>query len=128
MDVFLLETTIKAFGWNFEIVVFNCFLHRFFLFSYTPYVPKWLSYFPDFVVPKWLSGLSAWLEIWGSESNISVPNFTYQEVFWHRNFWGHFGVVVVVYFKSHTYNYSVNGQRALISPKLETHTIIWGWR
>ena len=28
------------------------------------------------------------------------------------------------YFKSHTYNYSVNGQRALILPKLGTWTII----
>ena len=35
------------------------------------------------------------------------------------------GVVVVLYLKSYTYNYAVNGQWALISPKLETPTIIW---
>ena len=37
-----------------------------------------------------------------------------------------FSVVVVFYLKSHTYSYSVIGQRALISPKLETQTIIFG--
>ena len=40
---------------------------------------------------------------------------------------GHFRVVFF-YFKSHTYNYSVNGQRALVLPKLEAQTIILGWR
>ena len=30
------------------------------------------------------------------------------------------------YFECHTYNYSVNGQRALISPKLGTRTIVLG--
>ena len=33
-------------------------------------------------------------------------------------------MIILVYFKSHTYNYSVNDQRALISPKLETRIII----
>ena len=36
--------------------------------------------------------------------------------------------IVVFYFKLHTYNYSINGQRVLISPKLETRTINLGWR
>ena len=30
-----------------------------------------------------------------------------------------------IYFKSHTYNYLVNGQRALIWPKLSTRTIVF---
>ena len=55
-----------------------------------------------------------------------MPSFLYEEVFWHHNFQGRFGVVVVFYFKNLTYNYSVNGQRALISPKLETRKIILG--
>ena len=33
-----------------------------------------------------------------------------------------------ILFKSHTYNYSVNGQCALILPKLETRTILLGRR
>ena len=87
------------------------------LFSYTKelYTPSIL---------KWLYGLFAWVEIWGSKSNIFVSNFLYQKDFWHRNFWGCFGVVDVFYFESHTYNFSNNGQRALILPKLETRTII----
>ena len=59
-----------------------------------------------------------------AQSQIFSANFPYQEVFRHCNFQGHFRVVVVFYFKSHTYNYLVNGQRALISPKLETRTIL----
>ena len=47
-------------------------------------------------VPKIVSGLFAWLEIWGSKSNVFVPNFLYQEVFWHRDFQGRFGVVDVL--------------------------------
>ena len=50
-----------------------------------------------FLVLKWLSGLSAWLEIWGSKSTIFAPNFLYEEVFWHFNFQGHFGVVDVLF-------------------------------
>ena len=47
--------------------------------------------------------------------------------FWNRNFKGHSGVVVVFFcFKSHTYNYSINGQWALILSKLGTWTIILG--
>ena len=52
----------------------------------------------------------------------------YEEVFRHRNFRGHFRVVVVLCFKNHTYNYTVNCQRALISSKLERRTIILGHR
>ena len=57
-----------------------------------------------------------------------MPNFHHQEVFRHRNFKGRFKVFDVLYFKSHTYNYSVNGQQTLILPKLEIRTIILGWR
>ena len=60
----------------------------------------------------------------GSKSNIFTPNLLYQEVFQHGNFGGHFVVIVISYIKSHTYNYSVNNHRTLISPKLETQTII----
>ena len=87
-------------------------------------IPKWLSYLPHIFVPRWLSSLSAQLEIWGSKSNIFARNFHHQEVFRHRNFGRHFGAVVVYYYyKNHTYNYSVNGQWALISPNFRTQTI-----
>ena len=80
-----------------------------------------------FLGSKWLSSLSARLEMWASKSKEKItPNFYHQEVFRQRNFGGRFGVVVVFYFKSHTYNYSVNGQHALISPKLGTRTIVLG--
>ena len=46
-----------------------------------------------------------------SKSNNFTPNFHHQEGFWHCNFGGHFGIVDVFYFKSHTYTYSVNGQQ-----------------
>jgi hypothetical protein len=46
---------------------------------------------------------------------------TTSRVFWSSCFF-------LFYFKSHTYNYSVNGQPALISPKLGTHKIILGRR
>ena len=65
---------------------------------------------------------------WGSKSSIFAPHLLYQEVFQHHDLWGNFKVVDAFYFKSHTYNYSVNGQHALISPKLETRTIILGRR
>ena len=96
--------------------------------SITPSIPKWSSYLLEFFVPKQLFGLSTRLEIWGSKSNILAWNFHRQEVFWHRNFRGRFGVVDVFYLKIHTYNHSVNGQWALISPKLGARTIILGWR
>ena len=59
---------------------------------------------------------------WGSKSI-----FLHQTL-QHRDFRGCFGVVVVLYFKHRTYNYSINGHRALISPKLETWIIILGRR
>ena len=70
-----------------------------------------------FFVPNWLFG-SALLEIWGSKSHIFVPNSLHQEAFRHHDFWGRSGVVALFYFKSHIYNYLVNGQRALILPKI----------
>ena len=81
-----------------------------------------------FLVPKWLPGSSTQLEIWGSKSNIFGPNFHHQEVFRHRDCGRRFGVVDVISFKSHTYNHSVNGQRALISPTVGTQTTISGRR
>ena len=50
----------------------------------------------------------------------------HQEDFRHRDFRGCFIVVVVFYFARHTYNYSLNGERALIYPKLENRIIILG--
>ena len=44
------------------------------------------------------------------------------------NFRGCSGVVGIFYFERHTANYSDNGERTLISPKLETRTIILGRR
>jgi hypothetical protein len=58
-------------------------------------------------------------------SNILVPNFLYQEIFQHHNFCGTFRIVGVLYFKNHTYNYWVNGQRALILPKLKHEQSFW---
>ena len=99
---------------------------------YTPTVAEWSSYPPGFVFgPKMVyfsSSLFARLEIWGPKSNTFAPNFHHQEVFRHRNFGGHFAIVVLSYSKSHTYNYFVNGQWALTSPKLGTRTIILGRR
>jgi hypothetical protein len=59
-------------------------------------------------------------------------DFYHQEVFMHCNF-GKGGrgvgvVVVLFYFKSHTYKYLVNGQRTLTSPKSRTQPIFWGER
>ena len=68
------------------------------------------------------------LDIRGSNSNIFENQSHHQEDFRHRNFRGCSGVVGVFYFERHTYNYSDNGERALISPKLEMRTIILGRR
>ena len=74
-----------------------------------PPVSKRLFYLPYFFVPKWLSSLSAQLEIWGSKSNIFTLNF-HQEVFPHCNLKECCRVVVVfICFQSHTTNYLVNG-------------------
>ena len=70
-------------------------------------------------VPKRLSSLSAWLKV----KDFCVKLFHHQELFRHRDFQGWFTVVVVFNSKSRTYNYSVNGQYAQISPKLGTRTI-----
>lgn len=77
------------------------------------------------LIPKWLFGLSTRLEFWGSKSNISMPNFLYQKFFQYRNFQGCSGVVVVFYFKSYTYNYSINDQHALIFQDLEHGQSFW---
>ena len=71
--------------------------------------------------------LSARPEIEAQSQILSHQTF-YIKSLWHRSLCGHFGVVVVFYFKSHTYNYLVNGEWALISPKPETRTIILGQR
>ena len=56
------------------------------------------------------------LVIRGSESNILEIQSHHQEDFRHRNFRGCFTVVAIFYFECHTYNYSLNGERASISP------------
>ena len=97
---------------------------------------KWYSLRPKMIVlllrfccPKMIVRLSTQLEMEAQSQIFSHQNLlVYQEGFSHRNFQGHFGVVVVFYFKSHTYNFLVNRQRTLISPKLETWTIVLGWR
>ena len=91
-------------------------------------VPKWLSYLPDFLVPNDCPVYLPWREIRGSKSNVFAPNVHHQEVLRYHNFRGRFGVVVVFYCKSHAYNYLVNGQWALISPKWGTRTIVLGQR
>ena len=68
------------------------------------------------------------LDIRGSNSNIFENQSHHQEDFRHRNFRGCSGVVGVFYFERHTYNYSDNGERALILPKLDMRTIILGRR
>ena len=68
------------------------------------------------------------LDIRGSKSDIFESHSHNQEDSPQRNFQGYFGVVVVFYFERHTYNYSDNGEHALILPKLEMRTIILGRR
>lgn len=82
---------------------------------------KMIVRLPGFFCPKMFVRKSARLEIEGSKLNNVAPNLLYQEIFWHRDFRGRFIVVVVFYFWSHTYNYSVNGQRASISPQVRNH-------
>ena len=99
-------------------------------YTHTRYslLPKTILLLLEFFCYKWLSTLSAWLRIEAWSQNTSTPNLLYQEVFQHCHFRGHYRVVVVFYFINHTYNYSFYGQRASISPKLETRTIILGQR
>ena len=69
------------------------------------------------------------LDIRGSKSSIlEVQSHHQEDDFWHRNFRGCFKAVAIFYFERHTYNYSLNGERALILPKLEIRTIISGLR
>ena len=64
----------------------------------------------------------------GSNSNMFKNQSHHQEDSKHHKFQGCSGAVGVFYFERHTYNYSDNGEWALISPKLETGTIILGQR
>ena len=110
------------------------------MFNATPSIPKWLSLFLDFLVPKmivqFLYDLSndikktfdIGLDIRGTKSNIFEGWSHHQEDFQHRNFWGCFGVVVIFYFEHHTYNYLDNSEHALISTKLENMKIFLGRR
>ena len=66
------------------------------------------------------------LDIWGSNLNIFKNQSHHHEDFRHRNLWGCSGVIDIFYFERHTYNYSDNGERGFISPKLEMRTIILG--
>ena len=56
------------------------------------------------------------LVVRGSESNILEIQSHHQVDFRHCNFRGCFTVVAIFYFECHTYNYSLNGERASISP------------
>ena len=76
-------------------------------------------------VPKWFVGLFARLETQGSKSHIFASDFHHQEVCRLRSFGGRFGMLFL-FEESNFYNYSVNSQRTLISPKLRTRTIILG--
>ena len=98
-------------------------LHIWFVLS-TPSVPKLLSYFPYLFVPKWLSGLYVRLEFEAQSQIFLHQTFYIKLSFDDSHFRGRFRVVLVFYFKSHIYNYLVNGQPALVLPKLETQTII----
>ena len=75
-----------------------------------------------------LEDLDAGLDIRGSNSAIFENQSHHQEGFRHNNFWGCYEGVGVFYFERHTYNYSDNGEWALILPKLEMRTIILGRR
>ena len=65
------------------------------------------------------------LDFRGSNSNIFENQSHHHEDVRHHNFRGSSGVVGV-FFKHHTYNYSDNGERALISLNLKMRTIILG--
>ena len=58
------------------------------------------------------------LDIRGANSNISENQSHHQEDFRHCNFRGCSGVVGVFYFECHTYNYSGNGEQALLLPNI----------
>ena len=64
------------------------------------------------------------LDVRGSNSNILEMQSHHEEDFGHHNLWGCFRVVANFDFDCHTYNYSLNGGHALISPKLENKKII----
>ena len=78
------------------------------------------------IFPKMIVWLSARLEV-----EVQSQLFLHQTYYIKKSFHtatskGISGVVLVFYFKIHTYNYSVNGRWALILSKLETRTIING--
>ena len=80
-------------------------------------------------VPKWLFGLFARLEIRLLKVKYFRAKLSSSRSLLTMQLRGAVqGVVVGVYFKSHTYIYLVNGQWALISPKIGIRTIILGWR
>ena len=74
---------------------------------------------PGFFCPRMIVRWTARLEIEAQSQIFSHQTIYIKRFFWHRNFRGHFEVFVVFYPKSHTYTYSVNDQRTLISPKLK---------
>lgn len=67
-----------------------------------------IDYIPGFFDPKVIVRLSAWLDIEAQSKIFFAPSLLYQEVFRHLKFWGRLEVVVV-FFKSYTYNFLVNG-------------------
>ena len=90
--------------------------------------PKMIVLLPGFFGLKTIVRLTCPTRTLRLSQIFLCQTFYIKKSFLHCNFRGHFRVVVVLYFKSHTYNYSVHGQRALISPKLETRLIILGRR
>ena len=74
--------------------------------------------------PKMIVWLYAWLEIEAQSQISSHKTFYVKKFFGAATIRDRFGVVVVLYFRSHTYNYEVSVHRALISPKIETQIII----
>ena len=91
--------------------------------NYSKIVPKWLSCFPDFLVPKWLFDyLPGWklrlkVEYCRTKPSQSINHSTTQlpGAFWSG-----------CLFQFKESYYSVKSQRALILPKLETRTIMLG--
>jgi hypothetical protein len=86
------------------------------------------------------NGLSIVFPLPQNDCPVYLPNYIFEapsQIFSRQTFiikksfdaapsGGGFIVVVVFYLKSHTYNYSVNGQHVLILPKLGTRTIVLG--
>ena len=94
----------------------------------TPSIPKWLSYLLEFFCPKMIVQFICPARYLRLKVKYFCTKLSSSSIFLTLQFRGRFGVVIVFNFKSHAYNYSVNGQWALISPKLGTWAIVLGRR